>query len=229
MRKWVYSHHIKRGNFFVEGKNVYINIPSICRFDSTCNGKCHDMNLQVNHSGRKYCLVINCTDSSCRQNHPLQWHNIPKHMRIYTSRILPHQYADKVCLNSGIDVVRQIVFDNIDLDSTSPCYELFRAFQHKLECYEVCRFDKEDYFVQELNKKKMIEIFAEKQRQREMRIQEQVELGRSMVHIYINIRNAEALNKQIVKQRFKDKIPIFLLIEKFLGNEHSVIPTFVDL
>ena len=240
--------NIKKLFFFspVKTSNKYqhfdMSIPLLCKFDRKCNGNCHINGLQLNHTGRKYCVQFNCKNIECRLNHPILWKGLPN---ISDISELSCDYAHQIYVTCGINIIRQIVFDNYDLNLTSTNL-FYKSFEREIEIYEQNLLEKEDLRfcevkrIQEEEQRKKTFLYIKQEYEKSQQLKkereiEKIKLGKIMVNIYINSRNDSVVQQQfklLVKEYFSNKIGIINIIENFLGNDNNdnlVIPTFINL
>lgn len=199
------------------GQYQYLFSPLICKFDTKCNGSCYSRNFQVNHTDIKYCLDINCTSSTCKKNHLINWKN--KSNIVDLCLVSTIELSNGIYLYYGEKFVRNLLFENVDIDSN---FELFRHFELKINEAENRALTKEDHRYYELLNK---EIAEKEKRKIEKQIEKQIEktiLGIKMVKVYINLRNIDDLEdnyEKIILNRFKDKMSLFNIIKQFLGTK----------
>ena len=213
--------------FSCQGAKFFIFAETDCTFDTRCDGRCHRLN--VNHSNRPYCLEINCRRSDCMKNHPFKWRLIPNHVCV--SDISPFDYVREIMYTSGINKIRKMVCDNIDIQPTSSCYPFYKALEKQIELVERADFEYNDSLLQKHIVNEKLQKLKEKEIQREQRYLEQQRLGRIMVQVHFNLLNIKPKETFIseIKHNLKNK-NIFKIIEEYLDKETEiVIPTFLDL
>jgi len=217
--KYLFFNKINQSHRYIKYK-----VPLMCKFDRNCNGSCNRRGMQVNHTNRNYCFVINCRNMNCTKNHLLYWGGISEKADI--SSFLSSEYAIQICKLYGNEIIRQIMVNN--LDSISDGVELYTALERIIELNEKSSFENEDLRLHEIitnqmqEKKKMIEKI------KIQKIAERIKLGNMMVKVYIS-----AKYKQIIKQKFQDinKLNIFDIIDQFLGSDtdEKLYTPFLDL